>query len=240
MEPRLKVNNLSKQVLSYDYAMKNNRQAEEMASFFDQRARSYDAHMQQSLENAQVYYRKLAEPIKETKAAIDILDIGCGTGLEIPAILERVPNANITCIDLSRKMLQMLKEKFSWVSLKLVQASYLSFNFGRDQYDIALSSMTLHHLLPDEKRRLYEKILSALRPQSLYIEGDYVVREEKMESLLANYRVLSPEVKKGSHHIDIPLSLPKQFELLQVAGFSEIALIYSRGENVIISAKKTT
>lgn len=219
--------------------MKNNQQPEEMASFFDQRARGYDAHMHQSLENAQVYYHKLAEPINETKEAIEILDIGCGTGLEIPAVLEVAPNANITCIDLSREMLNLLKEKFPGESLQLIQASYLTFDFGRNLYDVALSSMTLHHLLPNEKRRLYENIFTALRPQSLYIEGDYIVGEEKMERLLASYRALFLEVKQGSHHIDIPLSLQKQFELLQVVGFSNVEVVYSRGENVIISAKKT-
>ncbi len=218
--------------------MKECHPPEEMSSFFDQRAGGYDAHMHHSLVDAQVYYQKLAEPITPTKEHLEILDVGCGTGLEIAPILDAAPNAHLTCIDLSSEMLNRLKEKFPRVSLNVIQASYLEFDFGRERFDIVISSMTLHHLPPEGKGHLYEKIYRALRLETFYIEGDYVVSEERMEHLLKSFQTLPPELKQGSHHIDIPLSLGRQFELLQNAGFIDLKVIYSRGENVIIQAKK--
>jgi len=125
-----------------------------MASFFDRRADQYDAQMHASLEESETYYRKLAEPLPKKDRSLFILDIGCGTGLELPAIWERTPKASLMCIDLSREMLTKLKEKFPEKSLTLIQGSYLSLDMGKNTFDAILSSMTLHHLLPEQKLEL--------------------------------------------------------------------------------------
>ena len=211
---------------------------EEMGAFFDQRAEGYDAHMRQNLADAQTYYRELARPIEQTLEPLKIVDIGCGTGLEIPAILEKAPNAHLTCIDLSAEMLRKLKDKFPQKTLSLVQASYLSYDFGCEQFDAALSSMTLHHLLPDDKLTLYQKIFCCLHPGCVYIEGDYMVTKEKMAQLMADYASQAGAVDAGKYHIDIPLSIDDQISLLNRAGFQDISLIYKEDENVILAAHK--
>jgi len=220
--------------------MTNKPSHEEMASFFDQRADGYDAHMQRSLADSDAYYQKLAEPIRQTKASLRILDIGCGTGLEIASILEAAPNAHLTCVDLSAEMLAKLQYKYPAESVETIQASYLAMDFGRDQYDAALSSMTLHHLLPEEKLPLYRRLWHALRPGTPYIEGDYIVSPAKMARLLAQYRALPPEMKQGRYHIDIPLSLATQIDLLKEVGFIDIHTLYEEGETIILTATKPT
>lgn len=213
-------------------------QPEEMDAFFDARANGYDAHMQTSLVDATAYYQKLAEPIPDTLERIDILDIGCGTGLEIPAVLDTAPNARLTCIDLSGEMLKILKEKFPEENIGTIEGSYLTYDFGEARYEVILSSMTLHHLLPGQKRTLYGKLMTTLKSGGVYIEGDYIVSEAKMNRLLEHYRALPEEAKGGSHHIDIPLSLDLQTDLLIQAGFHEIRKVYARGENVILAAHR--
>lgn len=211
---------------------------EEMDAFFDARASGYDAHMHASLADAETYYRKLAEPIPQTTEPIAILDVGCGTGLELPAVLEKAPNARLTCIDLSAEMLKRLHRKFPDEDIRVIEGSYLSHDFGKANYEVILSSMTLHHLTPDQKQALYQKMHTALKGGGVYIEGDYVVAEEKMGRLLAQYRALPEKAKGGSHHIDIPLSLTLQVDLLRQAGFVAVKEIYTRGENVILTAIK--
>lgn len=66
--------------------MTENKTHEEMSAFFNARSTGYDDHMHASLEDAETYYRKLAEPVPRTSTLIEILDLGCGTGLEIPAV----------------------------------------------------------------------------------------------------------------------------------------------------------
>ena len=139
--------------------MTEHKPPEEMDVFFDNRAEGYDDHMHASLNDAEVYYRKLAAPIPQTLECIHILDVGCGTGLELPAIFDKAPNARLTCIDLSTEMLKILRNKFLKENIKIIEASYLSYEFGRALYDVILSSMTLHHLLPSQKCPLYKNFL---------------------------------------------------------------------------------
>ena len=218
--------------------MTENRNHEEMSAFFNARATGYDNHMHASLADAKTYYRKLAESVPRTSAPIKILDLGCGTGLEIPAIFEKAPNARLTCIDLSAEMLQILRKKFPKDNIQIIEGSYLAHELGKGVYEVILSSMTLHHLLPDQKRILYQNLYTALKNDGVYIEGDYIVPEEKMNCLLEAYKALPEESKGGSHHIDIPLSLAVQIKLLRQAGFMDIQKVYACGENVILSAKK--
>jgi tRNA (cmo5U34)-methyltransferase len=219
--------------------MEKKEKPEEMTHFFDQRAAGYDAHMAENLADAEDYYHSLAKPIPSTTTRSNILDLGCGTGLEIPAILEKAPLAHLTCVDLSLAMLDRLREKYGGgANLNLVQDSYLEIHLGRDFFDVILTSMTLHHLLPAQKAQLYSRIFHALKPGGIYVEGDYMVSAEKMQSLLKTYETLPVDVKGGSHHIDIPLSLETQSTLLKKAGFSTPDVIYQKGENVILSSQR--
>jgi len=99
--------------------------------------------------------------------------------------------------------------------------------------------MTFHHLLPKQKGSLYRKLFKALKPGGVYIEGDYIVPEGKMNHLLNQYHALPDETKGGTHHIDIPLSLAVQFELLRQVGFAEIEEVYAQEENSILKAMKS-
>jgi tRNA (cmo5U34)-methyltransferase len=224
--------------MGYDKSMTENGQHEAMEAFFNTRACGYDAHMHATLADAESYYRKLAEPLPATSAPIDVLDLGCGTGLEIPAVLIKAPQAQLTCLDLSPEMLKVLKEKFPEGNISIVQGSYITHDFGEARYEMILSSMTLHHLLPEQKRGLYRKCFHALKRWGIYIEGDYIVVEEKMQRLLEAYRALPEAGRGGSHHIDIPLSLKVQVDLLNAAGFRQVRKVYQQGENVILSARK--
>ena len=83
-----------------------------MAEFFERRLIGYDEHMLTNIESANEFYPYTANLLpKETNA--EILDLGCGTGLELSEYFKINPSAKITGIDLSKGMLNALKEKFS-------------------------------------------------------------------------------------------------------------------------------
>ena len=77
---------------------------ENMAAFFDARAAGYDDHMRDNIFESDTtftqFYQALSSPIERTDEPLNILDLGCGTGLEIEALFQRVPNALITGVDL--------------------------------------------------------------------------------------------------------------------------------------------
>lgn len=222
---------------------KKTNSPEQMAEFFNQRASSYDQHMHDSLRNFDQFYQALCQPISPTDDPISILDIGIGTGNELAFILERVPRALITGIDLSGEMLSQLRRKYQQFlsQLSLKEGSYLEIPLGVDQYDYAVSVMTLHHLLPQVKRGLYRKIYKALIEGGIYLEGDYYVSPERSHQMLAAYRErirLDGSQAPGQYHIDIPLPIQEEAGLLREAGFSVVELIWEEAEAGILAARK--
>ncbi|MCB0110399.1 MAG: methyltransferase domain-containing protein [Caldilineaceae bacterium] len=207
---------------------------EPMAAFFDRRAAGYDAHMCSNVFTDATFvkfYRAIASPIPETVQPLQILDLGCGTGLEIEFLLQRAPHAQITAVDLSEGMLALLAERYhaQMPQITLVADSYLTMDLGAQRYDYILSAMTIHHLLHEPKRRLYAQIYAALKPGGRYIEGDTVTTAVHEADFLAEYAeevAQVPSAEDGAYHIDVPFAIETQRELLSSVGFKEFTLLW--------------
>lgn len=214
---------------------------EGMREFFDKRAETYDKHMEDAGISSSQFYARISASVANTKDKIRILDIGCGTGLELEGIFDRAPHAEIVGVDLSGEMLNELRAKYQKYvgQITLIQESYLTLPFGSECYDYVVAVMTLHHLLPDKKRRLYQRIKKALKSRGQYIEGDYIVTPEKEARLLVEYLELSKagkDVKDGTHHIDIPFSLDTEKRVMAEAGFSRVEVLWQQGEAAVYIA----
>ena len=211
-----------------------------MARFFDTRATGYDEHMRHSVTDFERYYDAVAAPIIPSGEAVDVLDLGCGTGLEIRGILGKVPNARFKCIDMSAKMLEVLVRRYGAYrdQIEVSCGSYLETDFGRCSYDYVVSVMTMHHFEYNVKRDLYRRIRQSLKPGGLYIEGDYVVTPDKERRLLCKHKGLLPDQSdRKLYHIDIPFSLQTQRELFREAGFGDFELIWRRGEQLVYAVR---
>jgi tRNA (cmo5U34)-methyltransferase len=221
---------------------KANPQVEKMADFFDVRAESYDKHMHQNLDDFEEFYSTIAKSIPPTKDHIHILDLGCGTGLELSKIFHRAPNAQLTGIDLSENMLVQLRIKYAnhLQHIQLIQGSYLDVSFGEEKYDYVFSVMTVHHLLKQKKLQLYKKIYQSLKKGGKYIEADYVVSKEKEIQIFADYQKQIGSVQDntdGHYHLDLPMSVKTLSELFTRAGFVDLRVIWVEGEAAILEAQ---
>ena len=81
---------------------------EKMDEFFGNRAVGYDEHMLRDIEGAAEFYPFTASLLPKCGT---ILDLGCGTGLELEAYFAHGGSAEIVGIDLSDVMLTKLREK---------------------------------------------------------------------------------------------------------------------------------
>ena len=219
-----------------------NEQIEKMGEFFNKRADTYEDHMKETVECFAEYYKDISRPIKETKENIAILDLGCGTGLELEGIFEKAPNSKITGIDMSEEMMSKLKEKYKnkLENISLIKDSYLTLPFEKENYEYVISCMTMHHFVKGEKLELYKKIKQALKPGGKYVEGDYVVsKEEEIECLDRYYDLMNSlnEEEKELYHIDIPFTIETQKELLKEAGFINIEVIWQVENKIIMVAQ---
>ena len=230
--------------------MADRAEPERMADFFDSRAQGYEAHMERSVASFDRFYAAIASPVPKTQERLSILDVGCGTGLELEAILSRAPNAVVTGIDVSARMLDKLRERYERRSeqLHLIQGSYLEVPLGESRYDYAVAVMTLHHLLPTRKLELYRRIRRALKREGGYVEGDWVVSPEEEEGYRSRYEELVLTLSReraiereapdeGSYHIDVPLSLETETRLLVEAGYNTVDVIWQGERNDVYVAR---
>ena len=217
-------------------------QIEKMGEFFNKRADTYEDHMKETVERFEEYYKAISGAIKETEENINILDLGCGTGLELEGIFEKTPNSKITGIDMSEEMMSKLKEKYKnkLENIRLIKDSYLTLPFEKENYEYVVSCMTMHHFVKEVKLELYKKIKQALKPGGKYIEGDYMVSKEEEVECLDRYNDLMNSLTEGEkdlYHIDIPFTIETQKELLNEAGFRNIEVIWQVENKIVIVAE---
>ena len=213
---------------------------EPMADFFAARVDSYDEHMINNVEGCKEGYAKMAELIPSKTEFL--LDLGCGTGLELDYILSRLPNISVTGIDLSETMMSKLKDKHPLSRLDLICGDYFSVPLGEERFDVAVSFESLHHFTFDKKLPLYKRIFNALKENGLYIECDYMVETQSEEDffMTENTRLRKEQniPLDAFYHYDTPLTVDNQITLLKKAGFTKIEKIFRIGGTVLLTATK--
>ncbi|MBD5137986.1 MAG: class I SAM-dependent methyltransferase [Ruminococcus sp.] len=213
---------------------------EKMDEFFAARVDGYDEHMLNEVEGCREAYSKMAELVPETTE--NLLDLGCGTGLELEGIFKRFPEISVTGIDLAKAMLDKLSEKYSDKNITLINGDYFSTDLGREHFDTAISFQTMHHFSHEMKIGLYKKILDSLKSGGVYIECDYMVetQEEENHWYAENARIRKelniPE--NEFYHYDTPCTVENQIKMLLAAGFVSAEKVYRVENTTIIIARK--
>ncbi len=210
--------------------------AEEMDSFFTKRLEGYEEHMSVWSKAYSRFARLLPENCK------NLLDLGCGTGLELDEIWKLKPNISVTGVDLCQSMLNQLLKKHGDKKLTVVCEDYFRYEFGSSQWDGVISFESLHHFLPEKKVQLYKKIYGCLKAGGFFLLGDYIACCQEEEDLL---RQTYLEKRRDCGipedqfiHFDIPLTLPHEEELLRRAGFTQVRAVESIDGAVILLAEK--
>ena len=214
---------------------------EKMRDFFEARLNGYDAHMLTNIESADEFYPFTAEQLP-TFEHCRILDLGCGTGLELEKYYLRNPSARVSGIDLSQGMLTALKKKFPRKDLNLICGSYFDIPFGISLFDGAVSVESLHHFTKAEKVLLYTKLHSALKYNGYFILTDYFSLSDQEEQMhRQNLMALKAEqgiADDALYHYDTPLTVKHETEALLEAGFSSVKVLKNWGATYTIRADK--
>ena len=134
---------------------------ERMDEFFDSRLAIYDEHQLDAIASARDFYPFTAGLLPREPGA-RVLDLGCGTGLELEWYFQLNPTARVTGIDLAPGMLDALRAKFPEHNLELICDSYFDVPLGAQRFDAAVSVESLHHFTQAEKIPLYTRLCTAL------------------------------------------------------------------------------
>lgn len=214
---------------------------EKMSDFFESRLDTYDEHMRKNIESADEFYPFTARCLPKENGS-RVLDLGCGTGLELEEYYRLNPTAEVTGIDLSRRMLESLKRKFPDRKIQLVCGSYFDVPFDKATFDGAVSVESLHHFTKEEKIPLYAKLYGSLKQNGYFILTDYFALTEDEERLhRKNFEVLKKDqgISDGEfYHYDTPLTVEHEMEALYTAGFSSVTVLKNWGATFTLVAKK--
>lgn len=209
---------------------------EEMSDFFRKRLDDYEEHMSVWEQSYQMFAEVLPTNCQK------IIDLGCGTGLELDQIWKKNPDIEVTGVDLCQSMLDKLLEKHSDKRLTIVCQDYFTYDFGCDKWDAVISFESLHHFLPERKKNLYQKIFNSLKNGGMFILGDYIAccdeEEELLRSECLKRRKQFAIPDQRFVHFDIPLTLEHERELLQSVGFVIEKVLDNPDGATIIAAGK--
>ena len=160
----------------------------------DEDAAGYDRDVLDESDPIRAGYDYVLDWIAASAAAgpdSRVLELGSGTG----NLSLRLPReAELVCVDVSREMTRIAREKLAGRSaVEFAEADLLEY-FDRpgpdfEPFDAVVSSYAVHHLCADEKARLFERITARLRPAGRAVFGDLMFENPAARrEILASYR----------------------------------------------------
>jgi ubiquinone/menaquinone biosynthesis C-methylase UbiE len=102
-------------------------------------------------------------------ASTRVLDFGAGIGNSVPYVRKHLPGAELTCLDLSQRSLEVAEKRFADM------AQYVRFDgahipFPQDHFDIAYAMCVFHHINHADHVALLQELRRVVRPGgSLFI-----------------------------------------------------------------------
>lgn len=220
-----------------------------MQELFNEVSEEYDSQRRKLIPCFEDFYKTATALANVHNSRPAILDLGAGTGLCSYFLLKKYPDAQLTLIDLSDKMLEVARKRFAnHLSVQYITQDYLSYQYP-EQYDIIISALSIHHLTGRQKEDLYKKSFQLLKPGGLFINADQVLGQtEFLENLYqTDWRVkikasgLGSEELKAAYErikLDTMSTSADQLTWLEQAGFADVDCVYKYFNFVVLFGRR--
>ncbi len=221
-------------------------------TFFFVQQDNYDEHAELAIPFYRQMHQALLTLVPNGRSEpVRILDLGCGTGKTSQVFLEAYPHSSIVGIDLFDDMLKHARARLDRYSarLELKQADFRSVPFpGR--FDVCVSALSIHHLNPAEKKKLFHRIWQALSSGGTFLMIDWTkFRSERIEEISfadasrhAKAAVPNAVAQAWCDHWkteNIPDAVPDLLTWLREAGFAHAeCVIRHYGMSLIVAEKE--
>jgi cyclopropane fatty-acyl-phospholipid synthase-like methyltransferase len=163
---------------------------------------------EQIRDDAAKAFSKLLRPLYPSRAALRILDAGCGLGFLMHVAAKCFPKASVTGVDLFRhgsvSDLSVDKAVKNMKSLGIdSRTAFLKHDLTKPlksdvPYDLALSNLVFHNL--GKKRfKAYGIVFDALKPGGYFVIGDLFPHGKGDMDYFRERSTLIDELHEGSH-----------------------------------------
>ena len=113
--------------------------------------------------------------LADVKPGQAVLDLGCGTGTLLQALLARRPDARFTGLDPDPRVLAMAHRRLqrSAMSPELVAGYAQNLPFPDAAFDLVVSTLTFHHLPGPVKVAALREVRRVLAPHGRFLLVDF-------------------------------------------------------------------
>lgn len=179
-----------------------------------------------------------------TPSARHLVDIGCGAGNYSLAVLQRLPDLEVTLVDLSQPMLARAAERVGAATrgtVRTVQADVRDLALGTADADLIVAAAVLHHLRgEDEWRAVFGRCFGALRLGGSMWISDLVTHDHPAVQAMmwTRYGEYLSQLRDDAYrdHVfayveqeDSPRSLTFQLDLMRSVGFRDVEVLHKTG-----------
>jgi tRNA (cmo5U34)-methyltransferase len=142
---------------------------------FQGEADEYDEIIAKTIPNYMDMLDALVSAIPfSNEAKVNIIDLGSGTGNLSLRVRERYPHAQLTCLDLSQRMLEACRNRLGDRDVRYMIEDFSAHRFD-EGYDAVASSLALHHLEAGERARFFARVYKALGKGGVFLNADIVL-----------------------------------------------------------------
>jgi tRNA (cmo5U34)-methyltransferase len=145
------------------------------ADAFDRYAGTYDAARRRLVPPFDDFYGTAVEALAlGGRPPRRVLDLGAGTGLLAAFVRAAHPDAELTLLDGSARMLAQAREMLGADRTTFVERD-MNDPLPPGPWDAVVSALAIHHLTDDEKRSLFTRVQAGLAPGGVFINAEQVI-----------------------------------------------------------------
>lgn len=221
-------------------------------SVFDQYASQYDESRRKLIPCFADFYRTAREIIPFVhEKKLTILDLGAGTGLLTSMVAADFVNARFVLMDISDNMLAEAEKRLGRYGNEFayVVADYSRIPSLGDQFDLIMSSLSIHHLDERQKQGLFGKVYAHLAPGGVFVNADQVLGETVEIENIYRQKWLTQVKANGATDTELQgararmkedrmSTLSWQLEFLKDAGFHNVNCWYQHYSFAVCSGSK--
>jgi len=138
-----------------------------VGQFFDALSEDYTATIERCFPRYREMLWALLEYLPSDRTYSKILELGCGTGNLSVLLAERFTDSSIWFVDVSRESLDVCRANHAFD-----EHDFRDMAFDPGTFDLIISSISIHHLLPEEKQSLFADAHVWLQPSGIFTFAD--------------------------------------------------------------------